>query len=106
MVDSHPDVESTLRRVVDDHLPANGTLQVAGGLEDERLKPLDFSPYADRPLRALIDADAVAADRARWAAGQQDDGGWTVDFTNYSPIAALEWRGYATVRAISLLRET
>jgi hypothetical protein len=105
MVDSHPDVESTLRRVVADHLPANGTMQVAGGLEDERLKPLDFSPYPDRPLRALIDADAVAADRARWAAGQQDDGGWTVDFTNYSPIAALEWRGYATVRAISLLRE-
>jgi hypothetical protein len=103
MVDSHPDVESTLRRVVADHLPADGSMQVAGGLEDERLTPLDFSPYRDRPLRALIDADAVAADRARWVAGQKDDGGWTVDFTSYSPIAALEWRGYATVRAISLL---
>ena len=56
MVDSHPDVESTLRHVVADHLPANGSMQVAGGLEDERLNPLDFSPYPDRPLRALIDA--------------------------------------------------
>lgn len=103
IIDSHPDAEATLRGVVADHLPSNGSMPVAGGLTDERLNPLDFSPYSDRPLRALIDADAVAADRARWVAGQKDDGGWTVDFTSYSPIAALEWRGYATVRAISLL---
>jgi hypothetical protein len=103
MVDIHPEVELTLRRVACDHLPTTGSMPVAGGLEDERLHPLDFSPYPDRPLRALIDPDAIAADRARWEAGQQDDGGWTVDFTSYSPIAALEWRGYATVRAIALL---
>jgi hypothetical protein len=103
MVDIHPEVELTLRRVASDHLPTTGSMPVAGGLEDERLHPLDFSPYPDRPLRALIDPDAIAADRARWEAGQQDDGGWTVDFTSYSPIAALEWRGYATVRAIALL---
>jgi hypothetical protein len=103
MVDIHPEVELTLRRVASDHLPPSGSMPVAGGLEDERLHPLDFSPYPDRPLRALIDPEAIAADRARWEAGQQDDGGWTVDFTSYSPIAALEWRGYATVRAISLL---
>jgi hypothetical protein len=78
-------------------------MHVAGGLEDERLNPLDFSPLPDRPLRTLIDPDAIETDRTRWAAGQQDDGGWRVDFTNYSPIAALEWRGYVTVRAISLL---
>jgi len=103
IIDSHPEVERTFRRVVADHLPSNGSMPVAGGLADERLNPLDFSPYPDRPLRAMIDEDAVTDDRARWAAGQQDDGGWTVDFTSYSPIAALEWRGYATVRAISLL---
>lgn len=103
MVDSHPEVESTLRQVASDHLPPDGRMHVAGGLDDEYLKPLDFSPYPDRPLRALIDQAAIDVDRERWAAGQQADGGWTVDFTNYSPAAALEWRGYATVRAISLL---
>ena len=33
-----------------------------------------------------------------------DDGGWRVDFASYSPAAALEWRGYATVRAVSVLQ--
>ena len=32
------------------------------------------------------------------------DGGWVVDFGSFSPIAALEWRGYATVRAVEILR--
>ena len=31
-------------------------------------------------------------------------GGWAVDFASYSPAAALEWRGYMTVRAISILQ--
>jgi hypothetical protein len=104
MVDSNPDLESTLRRVVADHLPSNGSMHVAGGLEDERLNPLDFSPNPGRPLRALIDQDAIARDLDRWAAGQHEDGGWSVDFTSYSPVAALEWRGYVTVRAVTLLR--
>ena len=32
-----------------------------------------------------------------------DDGGWAVDFASYSPAAALDWRGYMTVRAIAIL---
>ena len=46
----------------------------------------------------------VDADLDRLAAGQRDDGGWEVDFTAYSPAAALEWRGYATVEAVGVLR--
>ena len=103
MIDRDPEIELTLRQVAAGHLPPDGRMHVAGGLDDEYLEPLDFSPSPDRPLRALIDPTAIDADRHRWVAGQQPDGGWTVDFTSYSPIAALEWRGYATVRAISLL---
>ena len=33
-----------------------------------------------------------------------DDGGWRVDFGSFSPAAELEWRGYATVQAVSILR--
>jgi hypothetical protein len=35
---------------------------------------------------------------------QEQDGGWTVDDAKISPAGALEWRGYATVRAIWILR--
>ena len=79
--------------------------EVAGGIEGEALRPLDFSPHPGRPLRALVAPEAIEADLDRLAAGQQDDGGWTIDFAAGSPAAALEWRGYFTVHAIATLRE-
>ena len=39
------------------------------------------------------------------AALQQDDGGWTVDYMRISPAGSLDWRGYATVRAVEILRQ-
>jgi hypothetical protein len=101
--DTHPEAGSRL-----DHLgrllPASGSLHVAGGAEDETVKPLDFAPNPGRPVRKLFHSDAISADLQRLANGQQDDGGWRVDFASYSPAAVLEWRGYQTVRAVSILQ--
>ncbi|WP_027928237.1 hypothetical protein [Amycolatopsis benzoatilytica] len=83
-------------------LPDNGIVPVAGGSEREVLRLLDFSPVPG-PSRRLFTDEAVEADLDRLEQGQQPDGGWTVDFASYSPAAALEWRGYATVSAISKL---
>ena len=47
----------------------------------------------------------IAADLERLAALQQDDGGWIVDFRSSSPAGSLDWRGYATVRAIDILEQ-
>ena len=47
----------------------------------------------------------VKADLERVAGEQEEDGGWSVDFQSFSPAAALEWRGYATVRALTILRD-
>lgn len=84
-------------------LPPDGVVPVAGGAPGEALRPLDLAPRADGAARRLFDADVIAAELERLAAGQQPDGGWTVDFESSSPAAALEWRGYATVAAINLL---
>ena len=86
-----------------DHLPRSGVKPVAGGQEDEALRPLDFSPRPGRPLRDHIAPEAIDADLDRLASGQQDDGGWTIDFRAGSPAAALEWRGLFTVHAIATL---
>jgi hypothetical protein len=86
------------------HIPAGGSMHVRGGLEDEMMRPLDFAPYPGGPARALFSQDAIEADLQRLVDGQQDDGGWTVDYASYSPAAALEWRGHITVRALSILR--
>jgi hypothetical protein len=88
-----------------EYVPADGRLQVVGGLPDETLRPLDLAPEPGRPARTILDEAAVAADLERLAAEQHDDGGWSVDFQSYSPAAALDWRGYATVRALSVLRD-
>lgn len=86
-------------------IPADGAVPVAGGAEGESLHLLDLAPEPDHPLRALFDDSAVSADLDRLEGNQQPDGGWVVDFTSYSEAAALEWRGYATVSAISVLEE-
>ena len=85
-------------------VPADGTLPVEGGLADEVIRLLEFSPAPDTPLRKYLADDVVAADLDRLAAGQREDGGWDIDFRAYSPAAALEWRGYATVEAVAVLR--
>jgi hypothetical protein len=85
-------------------VPADGLVPVAGGAEDETMRPLDFAPLPGRPARRLFSADVIDDDLRRLAAAQQDDGGWRVDFASYSPAAALEWRGYRTVGTLSLLR--
>jgi hypothetical protein len=86
-------------------VPSDGRLRVVGGRPDEALRPLDLAPELGRPARTLIDEAAVAADLERLPGEQDEDGGWSVDFQSYSPAAALEWRGYATVRALSVLRD-
>jgi hypothetical protein len=86
------------------HLPANGTMAVTGGRPGEAMRPLDFSPEPGRPLRALFDPGTIEADLDRLEAEQHDDGGWDVDWQHWSPAGALEWRGWATVRAIRILR--
>ena len=88
-----------------EYVPRDGRLRVTGGLADEALRPVDLAPEPGRPARTLLDEAAVAADLERLAAEQGEDGGWSVDFQSYSPAAALEWRGYATVRALSVLRD-
>ena len=85
-------------------VPADGLLHVTGGAEDEYMRPLDFAPLPDGPGRTLFPAELVDAELLRLADAQQPDGGWTVDFDNYSPAATLEWRGYRTVEVLTLLR--
>jgi hypothetical protein len=85
------------------HLPPDGRMPVAGGKPDEAMRPLDFSPQPGRPLRALLDPRTIEADLDRLQAEQHDDGGWDVDWQHWSPAGRLDWRGWATVRAVRML---
>jgi hypothetical protein len=86
------------------HVPAAGLLHVAGGAEDEFMRPLDFAPSPGGPARSLFTDGVMGAELDRLAGAQQPDGGWPVDFGSYSPAATLEWRGHRTVHALILLK--
>ncbi len=101
--EAHPEAPALVARL-GRLVPEDGLLPVAGGADGEVVRPLDMAPLPDRPARALFTPDAIAAELRRLAGEQRDDGGWPVDFRSYSPAAVLEWRGYMTVRAVSILR--
>jgi hypothetical protein len=98
-----PEAADLLRKL-GSYIRADGQIRVCGGTEDEKLHPLEVAPYPDRPARHLFCAGVISADLDRLAAEQQDDGGWVVDFLKISPAGSLDWRGYATVRAIDILQ--
>lgn len=98
-----PDAAVELIEHLGRFIPADGLVHVAGGADDETMRPLDFAPAPERPSRMLFSPEVVDAELQRLTEQQQDDGGWQVDFASYSPAAALEWRGYATVNALSIL---
>jgi hypothetical protein len=100
---SHPEAAALIEQL-GRFIPASGLLDVAGGTEEETIRPNVMAPIPDRPVRALFSTEVISADLERLADEQEEDGGWTVDFRSYSPAAALEWRGYETVRAVSTLR--
>ncbi|AOS64991.1 hypothetical protein [Actinoalloteichus hymeniacidonis] len=97
-----PEAAGELRRL-GGLLPSSGVLPVGGGLEDEALHPLDFAPLPDRPIRALFADSRIESELDRLAADQREDGGWSVDWASFSTAGALEWRGWATVRAVRIL---
>jgi hypothetical protein len=86
------------------HLPPDGTMPVTGGKTAEAMRPLDFSPEPGRPIRDLLDPQTIETDLDRLESEQHDDGGWDVDWAHWSPAGGLEWRGWATVRAVRTLR--
>lgn len=101
--DRYPEAPELLRKL-GGFVPPDGRVRVSAGAEDEMLRPLDLAPEPERPARELLAGDVVEADLDRLAGGQQADGGWTVDFESRSPAGMLDWRGFATVAAVDVLR--
>jgi hypothetical protein len=101
--DRDPRAEELLAKL-GEYIPETGLVPVTGGIEGETMKPLDFAPLPDRAARELFSAEVIEKDLERLAQDQRDDGGWEVDFASYSPAASLEWRGHATVRAVTILK--
>ena len=103
IADRHDAARAQLERL-GAFIPPSGQVHVAGGLEDEMLRPLDFSPEPEGLVRGFFDPEVIEADLDRLQGAQLADGGWPLGWEAYSPAAELEWRGYLTVDAIRSLK--
>jgi hypothetical protein len=66
--------------------------------------PLDFAPTPDTMARRLFDDQVIEAHLDHLLASQRPDGGWTVNFPAWTEAAGLEWRAWATVHNLGVLR--
>jgi hypothetical protein len=66
--------------------------------------PLDLAPRPGSLARGLFTPAVIEAHLDHLARAQRDDGGWTVNWQAWSPVAAAEWRGSMTVTALARLR--
>ena len=105
-LDVVPDSERAEATIADvgPRLVDSGLVTVEPDAHGEVHPPLDFSPWPDSRSRRLFADDAIQRDLDRLETGQQEDGGWTFDWPEWSPAATLDWRGYVTIHALKVLR--
>ncbi len=85
------------------HLLSSGLVAEAG-MEGYVWKAIDWAPYPDDPLRVHFNEDDIKANLEELAAGQQEDGGWTITWSPLSRGCEMEWRGWVTLNALLKLR--
>ena len=103
VADSTPQAADLIDRLVG-LLPPDGRMAVEGGADGEMLRPLDYAPEPGTTVRRLLPASVIEKELEGVVTAQQPDGGWPIDWAVSSRAAALEWRGYVTMRSLALLK--
>jgi hypothetical protein len=96
-------LRSCLEQGVREHIALDPALTEPGA-PGHHIGPLEIAPFPDDPGRAFLPQDAVDAALDALAARQRPDGGWDVNFEPISSASTAEWRGWATVHALRVLR--
>ena len=72
--------------------------------DDETATPLDMAPRPDAIARSWVHDDVIERHLDAVERGQAGDGGWTVPWEAWVPLAGLEWRGWRTIEQLKVLR--
>jgi hypothetical protein len=95
--------EAAFQRIGDLTL-AQGLITLDPAATGDVHSPLEVAPTPDAMARRLFTDEAIEAHLDALAAAQQPDGGWTVGFPAWTEAAGLEWRAWATVHSLQVLR--
>jgi hypothetical protein len=85
-------------------LVSAGVVALDPAAEGEVAKPLDFAATPSSLARRWFDDATIDAHLDALTAAQAEDGGWTVEWEAWVPIAGLEWRGWQTIERLKTLR--
>jgi hypothetical protein len=85
-------------------LLASGLITLEAGTGGDVQTPLDLAPFPDSRARRMFDQATIDAHLQALAAAQQEDGGWTPGYPQWSVASSLEWRGVYTVNVLRVLR--
>ena len=92
--DTHPEAAGLLDRL-GAYLPATGRVHVEGGTEHEMLRPLDFAPTPDRPVRALFAPERRSRPTSTaWPGRSRTTAAGPSTTPRSRPRVSLDWRGY------------
>jgi hypothetical protein len=86
-----------------DHVALDPAL-TAPGAPGHHIGPLEVAPFPGDPGRAFLPPEAVDAALDALADRQRPDGGWDVNFAPISTAATAEWRAWATLQSLLILR--
>jgi len=105
-LDSVPDRERAEQVAAElgEVLVSSGVVALDPASEGEVAMPLDFAATPDSVTRRWFDDATIEAHLDAMAAGQAEDGGWTVTWEAWVPVTGLEWRGWQTVERLKTLR--
>jgi len=103
-LDNVPD-EQRARAAIASLATRVGPSVLAGDGADGGLRALDLSPRPGSRSRDLVSEASIEAHLDAVESGQQEDGGWTFDFSAWSPAQTTEWRGVVTIGALTCLRD-
>jgi hypothetical protein len=67
-------------------------------------KVLDWAPATDSYARRFISEADLQKHLQALIHGQQEDGGWAINFPAVSPAGEQEWRGFITVERLKTLK--
>lgn len=101
--DDRDAVREVLAAGIREHVALDPAL-TAPGAPGHHIGPLEVAPFPDSPGRELLPPDAVEAALEAVVERQLPDGGWQVNFPPISTAATAEWRSWATLQWLLVLR--
>jgi len=103
-LDHVPDRERAAKAFAAVREPILATVELDPGAPGEVHLPLEYAPAPTGFGGTLFSDDVIATHLDALIDAQLPDGGWTFNWTRWTPIVEPEWRAFVTIESLRTLR--